>query len=447
VLKTLGLPAHEKGLELTHHVQADVPEALLGDPLRWRQVIVNLANNAIKFTQRGEVVVCVEVAENLPAAVVLHIAVQDTGIGIAQDKQRLIFEAFSQADGSTTRRYGGTGLGLAISTKLVGLMGGRIWVESEVGQGSTFHFTASFGQVTSGAESPVAEPAALEGRRVLVVDDNSTNRLILQELVSHWGMRPTSVDGGAAATAAMRQAAIDGDPFALVLLDAMMPDVDGFSVADEIKSDAGLAAAIVMMLSSSDRSDDVSRCRELGVARYLHKPLTRSELFDAISEVLGTLPAQAAAAPCCEPESPAFARPLQILVVEDNVVNQRFVTAALSKRGHRVVVAANGREALAALEEGAFDVVLMDAQMPEMDGYEATAAIRNQERRTGAHQPIIALTANAMKGDEEKCLACGMDAYISKPVRVDRLLATMARVLPGAVNEDTSTAPSGLATS
>jgi signal transduction histidine kinase/DNA-binding response OmpR family regulator len=443
-LKTLAVRAHEKGLELTYSVHPDVPDTLVGDVGRLRQVLVNLVGNAIKFTERGEVVVSVEALARTEAAVELHVAVADTGIGIPPDKQRLILEPFTQADGSTTRKYGGTGLGLAISTQLVELMGGRLWLESEVGRGSTFHFTAHFGLQAEpiGHQVPPA-PIDVRDLPVLVVDDNATNRHLLCDMLARWEMRPTAAASGQAALAALTQARDAGTPFPLVLLDVHMPDMDGFTVASRIRQDPGLAGATILMLSSVDLSGDAARCRELGVAVYLTKPIVQSDLWKAITTALhGTARPASPASPPRLPAAPGGRR-LRILLAEDNLVNQKCTVRLLEKRGYEVEVAATGNEALAALARGAFDAVLMDVQMPELDGLETTAAIRAQERDTGAHLPVIAMTAHAMKGDQERCLAAGMDDYVSKPVRAEELYAALDRVVRGEAHADAASRPDG----
>jgi signal transduction histidine kinase/DNA-binding response OmpR family regulator len=427
---TLAMRAHKKGLELADHVAADVPDALAGDPHRLRQVIVNLIGNAIKFTERGEVVLHVDLRSRTEQEVCLHFAISDTGIGITPDQQQKLFKAFSQADTSTTRKYGGTGLGLAISARLVAMMGGEIWLESQVGRGSTFHFLARFGPAR--CPVPRTEPAALthvHGLPVLVVDDNATNRRILQEMLTKWGMRPTVVEGGREALAAIEQARSTGTPYTLVLLDAMMPEMDGFTLAERIRKAPEPMGSTLMMLSSANRREDAARCRELGVSTYLTKPIRQSTLLDAIMTSLGasaTVEDRAAAG--ADRPAPAKSR-LRLLLAEDNAVNQRLAVSLLEKRGHQVVVAGNGREALAALDAQPFDAVLMDVQMPEMDGFEATAAIRAREAETGAHTPIIAMTAHALKGDRDRCREAGMDAYVSKPLRPQELFDVLEDLL------------------
>jgi len=423
-LKTLATRAHNKGIELACHIQNNVPEIVVGDSGRFRQIIVNLVGNAIKFTDEGEVVVAVGLESTQGDEVSLHVTVRDTGIGIPEEKRASIFKAFVQADGSSTRRYGGTGLGLAISSQLVEMMGGRIWVESEVGIGSTFHFTVRFGKSKEKAvKSSKGRPEALGGLPVLVVDDNATNRAILKEMLNNWGMKPTLADGAEAAMAAVQQAADKGEPFALLLLDSNMPGIDGFELAKWIKEDPGFADIKIIMLTSAGRAGDSVRCRELGVAAYLTKPVKQSDLLNNIMMVLE---AESADGRSCEDACPNTSREnaagLHILVVEDNAINQKLAARILEKRGHTTVVASNGKEALKALEGESFDLILMDVQMPEMDGFEATAAIREREESTGEHIPIIAMTAHAMKGDAELCLDAGMDGYISKPISAEELI-------------------------
>ena len=417
VMKIMAVRAHEKGLELACHVAPDVPAALTGDPVRIRQIIVNLVGNAIKFTEAGEVVVEVTCEARGTDEVQLHVSVRDTGVGIPPDRQQKIFESFTQADSSTTRQFGGTGLGLTISTQLVQLMDGRIWVESEVGKGSVFQFIARMGVP---AEPPTAVAPAtldrLEGLRVLAVDDNATNRLILEEMLKSWGMAPTVVESGPMALGVLRSAADSAEPFDLVLLDAMMPDMDGLEVARQMHRYPQLADVTIMMLSSIDDQDYIGKMRDLGMKNHLRKPITQSDLLDAILYAFG--------AEALEQERPLVSDvageeipPLEILLVEDNKVNQQVAMGMLAGQGHTVATAENGREALYALEDGRFDLVLMDMQMPVMDGLQATAAIREREGKTGAHIPIVGLTANAMHGDRERCLEAGMDGYVPKPIR------------------------------
>jgi signal transduction histidine kinase/DNA-binding response OmpR family regulator len=429
---TLATRAHKKGLELAAHVASGVPELVVGDPYRLRQVIVNLVGNAIKFTEHGEVVLRVELHSQTDQEAWLHFAVTDTGIGIAADEQQKLFKAFSQADTSTTRKYGGTGLGLAISAQLVQRMGGEIWLESEAGRGSTFHFTVRFDRVRGRLAQPgAAEPTRVRGLPVLVVDDNATNRRILQEMLTKWGMRPTAVEGGRDALAALEQARAAGSPFPLVLLDAMMPEMDGFMLAKRIRENPETVGSILMMLSSANRREDAARCRELGVATYLTKPVKQSTLLDAIMNTLGARASVEERIEAAAGDAAAVrtGRPFSLLVAEDNAVNQRLAASLLEKRGHQVAVVGNGRDAIGALEQRRFDAVLMDVQMPEMDGFEAAAVIRAREAQTGAHIPIVAMTAHALKGDRERCLAAGMDAYVSKPLRPEELFQVLEDLL------------------
>jgi PAS domain S-box-containing protein len=429
---TLALRAHAKGLELACHVLDDVPDALVGDPGRLRQVVVNLIGNAVKFTGQGEVVMRVEKESQTETHARLHFSIRDTGIGIPAGKLGLLFKAFTQVDGSTTRKYGGTGLGLAISSQLVRLMGGRVWVESKEGQGSTFHFTALFGLSRNPAPRlATADLSRLKDLPVLVVDDNATNRRILHELLTQWGTRPTSVEDGRRALSAMRQAADEGRPFAVVLLDHMMPEMDGLTLAELIQRNPSLAGSVLMMISSADRRETAARCRERGVTTYLTKPIKRAELLNALMTSVSTAFAQPARPPAPRRSFAPCGRGLRLLLAEDNAVNQKLAVRLLEKRGHTVVVVGNGKEALAALEGGPFDAVLMDVMMPEMDGFEATATIRARERVSGDHVPIVAMTAHAMKGDRERCLEVGMDGYISKPLQPGELFETVERVVAG----------------
>jgi signal transduction histidine kinase/DNA-binding response OmpR family regulator len=433
-LKLLAPRAHLKNLELACHVPASTPDRLVGDPGRLRQILVNLVGNAIKFTQQGEVVVRVKPCAMSDSACELQFSVSDTGIGIAPAKQAAIFHPFEQADASTTRRYGGTGLGLTICGRLVALMGGRIWLESEPGRGSTFHFTARFGTATSNASTVIpVEPESLRGLTALIVDDNATNRQILSETLSGWGVRPTLADSGAAGLAALEDALRSGDGFSLILLDSQMPEMDGFEVSSRVCQDPRHASATVMMLTSSDRAGDGARCRELGLAAYLVKPVQRAELLFAIRKALGATRSKLCGrSPAAGPSTTSAAntqRALRILLAEDNPVNQRLAKRLLEKQGHLVSVVGDGHEAVLASRQNQFDVALMDVQMPEMGGFEATRRIRQDEVNTGEHLPIIALTAHALTGDRERCLEAGMDGYISKPINSEDLAAEIAAVL------------------
>ncbi len=433
VMKSLALRAHQKGLELACDVQPDVPDGLVGDPGRLRQVLVNLVGNALKFTEEGEVVLSVSQDSGAEGEPLLHFAVRDTGIGIPAATQGRIFEAFEQADGSTTRKYGGTGLGLTISTQLVAMMAGRLWVESDPGAGSTFHFTARFRWPETNPGRPVPLPQ-LRGMPVLVVDDNATNRRILHDLLGNWGMEPTVAESGPAAMAVLHAAVGAGRHFGFILLDVHMPGMDGFDLAAQIRRCPAFAKPTIMMLTSANQGGDSARCRDLGLDAYLVKPIQQAELLAAIraalrlshhgSEQTPTIPAAAHA---------VRSRPLKVLVVEDNEINQAVAANLLKRQGHSVRVAGNGREGLAAWEQERFDLVLMDVQMPEMDGFEATVAIRAKERGTGCRLPVIAMTAHAMTGDRERCLAAGMDGYVSKPIRPEDLWREVGTVL-GAIS-------------
>jgi two-component system sensor histidine kinase/response regulator len=432
-MKALSFRAHQKGLELVYDVQPDVPEGLVGDPTRIRQIAVNLVGNAIKFTERGEVVITVEQAPAEPyddGTVFLHFAVRDTGVGVPADKQQKIFEAFSQADGSMARKYGGTGLGLAICVRLVERMGGRIWLESEPGKGSTFHFTARLAMPKTSPARPAAlPPEQLRDLSVLVADDNYTNRVVLQGLLTRWGMKPTAVEGGKAALEALRIAKSMGYSFPLVLLDGQMPQMDGFTAAEQIQRNPDLVGATIMMLTSSGHLGDAARCRQLGISAYLVKPIRPAELLDAICLIVQKSAPKTAVPLVTRHILREIRHRTLVLLVEDNPVNQKLAVALLEKRGFAVTTAGNGKVALAALEREPFDLVLMDVQMPEMDGLEATSAIRQGEKSTGRHVPIIAMTAHALKGDQERCLAAGMDAYVSKPIRTSELFETIERTL------------------
>jgi CheY-like chemotaxis protein/HPt (histidine-containing phosphotransfer) domain-containing protein len=407
-----------------------VPDRLVGDPGRLKQVLTNLVANAIKFTERGEIVVTADPASIEQKAVVLHFAVSDTGIGIAEDKRVQIFEAFAQADTSTTRHFGGTGLGLSIATELVSLLGGTMWLESEKGRGSTFHFTARFERRLDADAVARAEPAAnLDGLRVLIVDDNATNRRILTEVVANWKMSPHAVDSGARGLAALREARRANRPYAVVIVDGQMPYMDGFMFATRVRRDRRLRATPLVMLTSAARPADAARCRALKVAGHLTKPVKQSDLLDTLSSIFGEQ--IVVRRPAIEPSS-RTARPLHVLVAEDNQVNRQFVTRVLQKRGHTVTTVANGRLAIETIERRAprsFDVVLMDVQMPELDGLSATRLIRQAERSSGAHVPIVAMTAHAMAGDRDRCIVAGMDDYVSKPLHPHELVEAVEHAL------------------
>jgi len=431
-MRTLAARADQKGLELTWETLSDVPVRLVGDAGRLRQIILNLAGNAIKFTDQGEVDLVAEVESRGEDWVLVHFRVTDTGIGIAQDKQQVIFQPFMQADRSTTRKYGGTGLGLAITSQLVELMQGSVWVESQPGHGSTFHFTARFEVPRQpGEEVLPAAAASLQDMLVLVVDDNATSRRILAAMLERWSMRPTLVESGEKALEALREAKESRRSFRLVLLDAQMPGVDGFLVAEQLRRNGPLGGSTIMMLTSAGQKGDAARCRALGISAYLIKPIRQSELLDAIMVVLGCPPAgEAPTRLVTRHAAPEARRKLRVLLAEDNSVNQELAKRLLEKQGHSVVTVTTGRQVLEQLAHDAegFEIILMDVEMPDMDGYQATKAIREQEKNTGEHLPIIAMTAYAMQGDRERCLAAGMDGYVPKPIQHQDLLDALQKM-------------------
>ena len=439
LLKPLAMRADQKGLELTADISSDVPDHLIGDPLRLRQIIINLTDNAIKFTKAGDVMLRVAVEAEEAGELLLRFCIADTGIGIPQAKQALIFEAFSQADGSTTRNYGGTGLGLAIASSLVRQMHGRIWVESEGADGTTFHFTARFPtRSTPVPDVTHADPARL---RVLVVDDNAVNRRILGDMLKHWQMQPSVVASGAQAMDEMLVAARDGTPFPLVILDGMMPEMDGFQLAEIIRRQPELSGAMVMMLSSAMPAGAPALCAKLGVPKYLMKPVEQSVLLETILVALGD------ASPAVPLVAPApvlkAVNGMRILIAEDNLINRAIATKILEKNGYLLVHVGNGREAAETARREAFDVILMDLQMPDLDGFEATRIIRQSEQESGRHTPIVAMTARAMAGDRELCLAAGMDDYLSKPLQTGDLLALVKRVTAAPPSFQQAAAPAG----
>ncbi|HEX2309383.1 MAG TPA: response regulator, partial [Vicinamibacterales bacterium] len=440
-VKLLASRAHEKGLELACRIPPDVPEALVGDPGRLRQIVINLVGNAIKFTERGEVIVDVALDRIEGDDAALRFRVSDTGIGVPRDKQWQIFGAFVQADTSTTRRYGGTGLGLTISAQLVELMGGHIWVHSEPGRGSRFHFVAHFGLQQPAPPAAAPSAANLRGLRVLVVDDNATNRVILEEMLASWQMQPKTVESAQRALAELSQAADDNRPYHLVLTDALMPDVDGFTLARQIGADKRFGGVKVILLTSAGLPPGGRRARSASFAAALLKPVKQSDLLDAILTTFGPHTDRAAVPRRRARPAGAPQRSRRILVAEDNPTNQKLVVTLLRQRGHRVVTVSNGKQAVAKASEKPFDAILMDVQMPEMSGFEATEAIRRRERDTGSHTPIVAMTAHAMTGDRERCLAAGMDAYVSKPLRAQQLLATIDEVCKAASPGRDSEAP------
>ncbi|MDP7132662.1 MAG: response regulator, partial [Planctomycetota bacterium] len=428
--QTLTLRAYGKGLELACRIPPEVPDYLIGDPGRLRQIIVNLVSNAVKFTEEGEVLVSVEVESMNESECVLHLWVRDTGIGIPEDKQDKIFEAFEQADTTTTRQYGGTGLGLAISGQLVGLMGGKIWLESKEGIGSTFHFTTKLGIQDEADRTIPANIDELEKLPVLGVDDNATNRQILEEMLKQWRMKPTVVASVKEAKIALMLAEEEGNPFKLILSDVYMPETDGFMFLDWVRSRDEFQELALMLLSSAKTAEGAAKARELNVAAYLPKPIKQSTLLDAIVNAFGKGAEEASARVSSPEEFLEPSRQLHILLAEDNPMNQEVASRTLTKRSHTVVVVNNGQEVLNRLKNERYDVVLMDIQMPVMDGFESTAAIREMEKETGEHLFIVAMTAHAMKGDRERCLDAGMDHYVSKPIRAKELFAALADLFP-----------------
>jgi signal transduction histidine kinase/CheY-like chemotaxis protein/HPt (histidine-containing phosphotransfer) domain-containing protein len=462
-LRTLAFAAHQKGLEIAYRIAPGVPDALVGDPLRLQQVLVNLVGNAVKFTSAGEVVVRVEVDEDDGRDVRLHITVTDTGIGIPASKQRVIFEPFAQADGSTTRKYGGTGLGLSICSRIAEMMQGRLWVESQAGAGSTFHLTLRCGHQRTSAFSPANPEASsparpgvipvaltgglLEARSVLVVDDNAAARRILEDVLRGWKAAPTLAGSAGEALAAVREARERGAPFELVLLDATIPAEDsspskrgsalgppgttGCDLVERLRGEVGLRCPVVLMMTAVARRPDAERCRSLDILEFVTKPIRPLHLMAAMASALGLAAPRGRSPSLIDFEGRPSRGSLSILLAEDNPVNQTLAVRLLEKEGHRLTVAGTGREALEALARASFDLVLMDVQMPEMDGLEAIAAIRaGEKQQPGAHQPVIAMTAFTMKGDRERFLASGFDGYVRKPISIHELLEAIDRLLP-----------------
>jgi len=431
IVSVLALQAHKKKLELFYHIQPDIPDNLKGDPGRLRQVVLNLISNAVKFTQKGEVSVSVKEESRDEKQIGLHFIIKDSGIGISPDKQKTVFSSFTQADGSTTRRYGGTGLGLSISAQLVALLGGRIWLESKAGKGSKFHFTAKLGiqKETKKKHVPV-EKFDLNNLPVLVVDDNATNRFLLEEMLVTWRMKPTLTSSGKSALIILKRASNSGKPFPLAIIDSQMPEMSGFELAHSIKSNSDLTATRIMMITSAGTRGDATRCLRLGILAYLTKPVKQIEVLNTImlvlskdrtKEIKGTL--------ITKYSIRESQKRLNILIVEDNIINQKVAAHILQKFGNSVYLANNGIEAIQALKKKEIDLILMDIQMPKMDGLKATKKIREEEENTGKHIPIIALTAHAMQRDKERCLNAGMDDYISKPLKYEELFEAIDRVI------------------
>ena len=432
-LSTIASRAHTKGIELAFDVDEDVPEMLVGDVHRLRQIIVNLVGNAIKFTEQGEVVVRVGVESSSEENLITHFSVSDTGVGIPADRLDNIFDSFEQADTSTTRNFGGTGLGLAICRRLVDLMDGRIWVDSEVGLGSTFHFKIKLGKSTEAKRSRGEElPNELHDARVLVVDDNETNRVILEKMLTNWRMNPVLADSGERGLRALREAVNNDQTFDVILSDVNMPGMDGFSFVEASNREQDENPAPVIFLSSARRAGDAERCRALGVKANLLKPAKQSQILDAIIDAIGIntqigKPDVSDADLNNKPDEPS--RGFHVLIAEDNEVNQKFATRALKKAGHTSTVVNNGQEAVDIVATQDFDLILMDVQMPVLDGLEATARIRKMDSPSINTIPIIALTAHAMKGDREECLAAGMNGYVTKPIKTKILTAEIDRVM------------------
>ena len=433
-LKTVVHLAEEKGLELLCDIAPEAPMTVRGDSTRLGQMILNLVGNAIKFTIEGQVAVKVEVEPQTGEGTVLHFTVSDTGIGIPKEKQAAIFESFTQVDASTTREFGGTGLGLTITSRLAAIMGGKVWVESEFGKGSEFHFTVR----VSVGDAPILHIKSallyelLSNARALIVDDNLTNRFILEKMLTRWGMRPVCVESGEVALRELTSALESGDPYRLVLTDKQMPNMDGFGLVEQIRNRPEISTANVILMSSGAHRGDIARCQELGFSAYLTKPVRQGELRDAIALALDRREKQSASEagmPFKDRRSDQRTIALKVLLAEDNAVNQRLASRLLEKRGHLVTVASNGQEAIAHLGHAAYDLVLMDVQMPLIDGLEATRMIRNNEKVTGMHQPIVALTAHAVKGDQERCEEAGMDGYLAKPIRPEELDAVLQRYM------------------
>jgi two-component system, sensor histidine kinase and response regulator len=413
VLRSLAFPAHQKGLELAVHIAPDVPADLTGDPIRLGQVLINLVGNAIKFTEHGEVCVDISAETVTNDRTCLRFSIRDTGIGIALDQQEGLFQEFQQAHTSGNRLYGGTGLGLAVSKSIVALMGGAIGLNSIPGEGTTITFNAHF-NLSPASQQPIPSKEDFEGMPTLIIDDNATNQRILFELTLRWKMKPNACDSGESGLAELARAASGGNPYRLILLDEQMPGVDGFEVLDRIRRNPTLKSAVIMMLTSCDQVTSAARCRQMGVETFLVKPIIPSDLLGSIRLAIGVRkPASAVALPA--PGISRLSRPLRILLAEDNLVNQKIAMTMLNKMGHRTTLATNGLEALEQWRQNDFDLVLMDVQMPEMTGLQATMQIR-QEESMGAHVPIVAMTASAMSEERERCLAAGMDDFISKPV-------------------------------
>ena len=431
-MKSLSLRAHQKGLELALDLDASVPKVVVGDPGRLRQIIVNLAGNAIKFTETGEVVLAVKCESSEGGNVLLHFSVRDTGIGIAPENITRIFRAFEQADNSSTRQFGGTGLGITISSRLAELMHGRIWVESKVGYGSNFHFTARFEKSTTAVgKDLVLDLNVLKGKRALVVDDNATNRRILHDTLRQWHMQPVLVGSAPAALEFIRESMRAGHAPELMVVDSEMPGMDGCQLLEELHARGQLQPERVIMLTSADRPENVLCCRQLNIAAYLTKPATQADLLRSVLDTFRSQQVEHEVIPEVRERSiPRSGRRLRILLAEDNALNQQVARGMFEEMGYSVTSAMNGRQAVERFQEETFDLIFMDIQMPILNGYEATAIIQEKQKHAPRRVPIIAMTAHAMSGDREKCLAAGMDDYISKPIRADALFAIAEKNVP-----------------
>jgi two-component system sensor histidine kinase/response regulator len=434
-IKGMAIRAHDKDIELLLEIKSTVPDFVIGDAGRLRQVVVNLVGNAIKFTNSGEVLVETSIDASAGDQFMMQFAVRDTGIGIAPDKQSLIFEAFSQADSSTTREFGGTGLGLTICARLVGAMGGRIWVESALGRGSRFYFTVCFKPADESLNARATEVVSLTGLPILIVDDNLNSRRVLSEMLLQWEAKPEAAANAQEALSLIRRAAQQGNPFSVALIDSHIAETDGLDLALQIQSSSTVPCVIPMLLTSKARQGDVVRCLESGFRAYLNKPVRKIDLRAILARALTSSSQTSDSCATDELRSAPFIdvsqappiKPLRILLAEDNLVNQRVAVRMLEREGHQVDVAANGREALEKWSNQSFDLILMDMQMPEMDGFQTTSAIRSAEAASNLHVPIIALTAHAMRDYRERCLAAGMDDYISKPIRKSDLMDIVAK--------------------
>ena len=427
-MRSVVLAAHQKDLEVAYEMDSAIPALLISDSSRLRQVLVNLLGNAIRFTSQGEVVLQVWPEFQAGDDITLHFSVRDTGAGISKDQQQVIFQAFHQADSSITRKHGGTGLGLTISVRIVEMLGGRIWVESELGQGSTFHFTARM-QAAHESSQAAAGISALRGLHTLVVDDNETNRRILTAMLKRWLAEPDAVESGAMALDLLDAAYRRQAPYRAILIDGRMPEMDGLQLAAAIRQREYLSGAVIMMLTSDEQLAGSARCRELGVAAYLVKPICQKDLLQSLLKVLAGKPEESPQPSAAQPAATPPAHRLKVLLAEDNLVNQRLAMRLLEKAGHQVTVVENGADAVEQWTAQPFDVVLMDVQMPVMDGFRATGAIRELEQSTQRPRtPILALTAHALAGDRERCLRAGMDGYLAKPIRSADLMRWLAEI-------------------